>query len=44
MYAGANMGHSSREVGFVLRSNFGGADVLHPVIRVNPEQTGNGPK
>jgi hypothetical protein len=30
MYAGANMGHPSREEGFVLRSDFSAAEVLHP--------------
>jgi hypothetical protein len=29
MYAGANMGHPSREEGFVLSSNHGDADELH---------------
>jgi hypothetical protein len=35
MYALANMGHPSREEGFVLCSNFGAADLLRPVASTN---------
>jgi hypothetical protein len=37
MYAQANMGHPSRECGFVLRSDYKAADELHVALSMAQE-------